>query len=228
MGTTDSETGPNLIGFRINHRTMRADTRRLADLSAGVAAGHITYDRRRAKALRTYVWLLCAGIHHHHRMEDEVLWPVLERSAAAEIDLRDLSDDHAALDPVLDEARASVDDLVSVFTSGDPAQGQVRASAGRLAAILAQLRDVLDEHIEEEERLIFPVIRRYVSVADWVTVERAVRKGGALRFELPRIERYARPEELDELKRIAGPVLRLTLAALRPGFRRREAMVFGG
>ncbi|MFI6128593.1 hemerythrin domain-containing protein [Micromonospora sp. NPDC051141] len=228
MDTTASATGPNLVGFRVNHRTMRADTRRLADLSDRVAAGLITYDRRRARALRTYVWLLCAGIHHHHRMEDEVLWPVLERSAAAEIDLRELSDDHASLDPVLDEVRAAVDDLVSVFAPGGPAEHRVRTAARRLATALAQLRDALDEHIEEEERLIFPVIRRYVSVADWDTVERAVRKGGALRFELPRIERYAEPAELDELKRIAGPVLRLTLAAVRPGFRRREARVFGG
>ncbi|WBB71335.1 hemerythrin domain-containing protein [Micromonospora sp. WMMD1128] len=225
---TGSETGPNLVGFRINHRTMRADTRRLAELADRVATGQIRYDRRRAGALRTYVRLLCDGIHHHHRMEDEVLWPVLERSAADEIDLRELSDDHASLDPVLDEARAAVDDLAAVFASGDAGSARVRVAAGRLATVLAHLRDLLDEHIEEEERLVFPVIRRYVSVADWDSVERAVRKGGALRFELPRIERYAQPDELAELKRTAGPVLRLTLAALRPGFRRREARVFGG
>ena len=228
MSVTGSETGPNLVGFRINHRTMRADTRRLADLTGRVAAGQITYDRRRARALRTYVRLLCAGIHHHHRMEDEVLWPVLERSATGEVDLRELSDDHASLDPVLDEARAAVDDLVAVFASGGAVRERVQVAAGRLAAVLAHLRDLLDEHIEEEERLVFPVIRRYVSVEDWNAVEQAVRKGGALRFELPRIERYARPDELDELKRNAGPVLRLMLAALRPGFRRREARVFGG
>ncbi|TDC00301.1 hemerythrin domain-containing protein [Micromonospora fluostatini] len=227
MGSTTHHDEPNLTGFRINHRTMRSDTRRLADLVGRVAAGQITYDRRRATALRTYLRLLCDGIHHHHAMEDQVLWPVLARSAGAEIDLRDLSDDHAALDPVLDEVRVAADDLLAAYAAGRPAAGPAHTVARRLAATLAHLRDVLDEHIEEEERLIFPVIRRYVSVADWNTVERAVRKGGALRFELPRIERYAHPEELDELKRIAGPVLRLMLVALRPGFRRREATVFG-
>ncbi|WP_089155960.1 hemerythrin domain-containing protein [Micromonospora sp. NBS 11-29] len=228
MATTTPRAEPNLIGFRINHRTMRSDTRRLAELLSRMADGEITYDRRRATALRTYLRLLCDGIHHHHRMEDEVLWPVLERSAGAEIDLRELSDDHAALDPVLDEVRGGADDLAAAFAPGAEGSGRARAVAGRLAAGLARLRDLLDEHIEEEERLIFPVIRRYVSVADWNTVEQAVRKGGALRFELPRIERYARPEELAELRAVAGPVLRLMLAALRPGFRRREATVFGG
>ncbi|WP_405433781.1 hemerythrin domain-containing protein [Micromonospora sp. NBC_00617] len=228
MVTTTPHLEPNLIGFRINHRTMRSDTRRLAELLDRVAAGQLAYDRRRATALRTYLRLLCDGIHHHHKMEDEVLWPVLQRSAGAEIDLRELSDDHAALEPVLDEVRVAADELVAAFASGSSEAGRARTVAGRLAGALAQLRDVLDEHIEEEERLIFPVIRRYVSVADWNTVERAVRKGGALRFELPRIERYALPEELEELRKIAGPVLRLMLVALRPGFRRREATVFGG
>lgn len=226
MDTRTAHTTPDTTGFQVNHRTMRADTRRLAELLARVAAGQVAYDRRRAVALRTYLRLLCDGIHHHHRMEDEVLWPVLERSAGAEVDLRELTEDHAALDPVLDEIRAAAHDLVGAFSAdGAPS---ARQAAARLADVLARLRDLLDEHIEEEERLLFPVIRRYVSVADWNTVEAAVRKGGALRFELPRMERYARPEELAELKAVAGPVLRIMLAVLRPGFRRREATVFAG
>ncbi|MFC4145124.1 hemerythrin domain-containing protein [Micromonospora mangrovi] len=227
MGTTTPRAEPNLLGFRVNHRTMRADTRRLAELLDRVAAGGITYDRRRATALRTYLRLLCTGIHHHHQTEDDVLWPVLERSAGAAVDLRNLSADHAALDPVLDEVRAGADELVAVLASAAADQGRARTVAARLAAGLTRLSDLLDAHIEEEERLLFPVIRRYVSVADWTTVERAVRRGGSIRFELPRLERYAEPAEMDELRAIAGPVLRLLLAAMRPGFRRREAVVFG-
>ncbi|MCI4065142.1 hemerythrin domain-containing protein [Micromonospora sp. R77] len=226
MGTTP-RAEPNLLGFRVNHRTMRADTRRLAELLDRVAGGELTYDRRRATALRTYLGLLCDGIHHHHQTEDDVLWPVLERSAGGEVDLRDLSADHAALDPVLDEVRAGADELVAVLASGAPDQGRARTVAGRLAATLARLSDFLDTHIEQEERLLFPVIRRHVSVADWNSVERAVRRGGSIRFELPRLERYAEPAELAELRAIAGPVLRVLLAVMRPGFRRREAAVFG-
>ena len=216
---TATHAEPNLLGFRVNHRAMRGDVRRLAALTSAIAEGRQPYDRGRAQALRIYLDMLCEGIHHHHRMEDEMLWPVLVRSAGAEIDLRELSDDHAALDPLLDQVR----DLATRFAGGD----LELAVAGQLSRVLAQLRDHLDEHIEEEERMIFPIIRRYVSVADWATVERAVRKGGAFKFEVPRIERYAEPDELAELLRIAGPALRVALRLLRRGFAKREALVFG-
>ncbi|MFJ6198036.1 hemerythrin domain-containing protein [Micromonospora sp. NPDC092111] len=214
-----AQDGPNLVGFQVNHRAMRSDTRRLAELLRAVADGERGYDRRRAVPLGRYLRSLTAGIHHHHQAEDEVLWPVLARRAGAEIDLRELSDDHAALDPLL----ARVDELTDRFVA-EPGD---RTAAGRLAAALTRLRDQLDEHIEEEERLLFPVIRRYVPTADWQRVEQAVRKGSAFRFELPRMERHARPEELAELHALAGPALRVMLFLLRPGFRRREARVFG-
>ncbi|MEV0459798.1 hemerythrin domain-containing protein, partial [Catellatospora methionotrophica] len=190
-----------------------------AALTAAFADGSQPCPPERAAALRDYVLPLLAGIHHHHAMEDQVLWPVLARSAGAQVDLNELSDDHASLDPLLDQARTAL--LAAVADPGDP------AAFTDLARLLATLRDLLDEHIEEEERLLFPVIARHVPVADWLTVERAVRKGGALRFEVPRIEHYARPEELAALLAAAGPVLRLMLRLLRPGFQRRQRLLFG-
>ncbi|WP_067179953.1 hemerythrin domain-containing protein [Microtetraspora niveoalba] len=200
---------PNVLGFRITHRAMRGDTRRLAELTREIAEGRQRCDARRAAAIRDYVVRLCDGIHHHHSVEDASLWPLLVRSAGAEVDLGDLIEDHSALDPILDEIRA---------VAGEPA---------RAAAPLARLADLLDEHIEEEERMIFPIIERHVSVADWNAVEEEARKGGSIRFELPRIEQYALPSELAELRRMAGPVLVMLLAMLRGGHRRRQRLIFG-
>ncbi|ETK34153.1 hemerythrin domain-containing protein [Microbispora sp. ATCC PTA-5024] len=204
-----SATTPNLLGFRLGHRTMRGDSRRLAETTRAIAEGRQACDARRAAAIRDYVVKLCAGIHHHHKTEDDVLWPVIVRSAGAEVDLSDLTDDHSALDPLLNEITAA---------AGDPAA---------LAKPLARLADLLDEHIEEEERLLFPVILGHVSAGDWEQVEKAAQKGGDIRFELPRIERYVQPSEMAELRKLAGPVLVLLLALLRPGHRRRERLVFG-
>jgi hemerythrin-like domain-containing protein len=210
---------PNVLGFRLAHRAMRGDVRRLADLADRIGAGVVPYDTGRAQALARYLYGVCTGIHHHHDVEDRALWPVLERAAGAEIDLTELSDDHSALDPLLDQARAAVAALAAA-----PAD---RAPAQRLACVLASLRDLLDEHIDDEEETIFPIIERYVSVADWQKVEAAARKAGNVRFDLPRIERFARPSELAELHRLAGPVLRVMLAVVRPGYRRRERLIFG-
>ncbi|MER7128013.1 hemerythrin domain-containing protein [Streptosporangium saharense] len=208
-------TTPELLGFQITHRVMRGEARRLAVLAAELTEGGQSADATRAAAIGAYVTKLCAYIHHHHVSEDEVLWPVLERSAGAEVDLRDLSDDHSELDPLL----AEISGQAKVFVStGD---------AARLAALLTRLADMLDEHIEEEERLLFPIIRKYVSVADWEKVEKAVRKGGDVRTELPRIEEYARPEELVRLRKMAGPALTVMLSLLRGGHRRRKRLVYG-
>ncbi|MGC5009237.1 hemerythrin domain-containing protein [Streptosporangium sp. DT93] len=208
-------TPPELLGFRITHRAMRGDARRLAVLATELAAGRQSATPARASAIAAFIATLNHGIHHHHTMEDELLWPVIERSAGAEVDLRDLSDDHAELDPLL----AEINGQAAAFAStGD---------ASALARSLTRLADMLDEHISEEERLIFPIITRYVSAADWNTVEAAVRKGGNPRIDLPRIEQYARPEEMARLRGLAGPVLVLMLSLFRRGHRRRERAVFG-
>jgi iron-sulfur cluster repair protein YtfE (RIC family) len=206
---------PELLGFQITHRAMRADTRRLADLTTQLTEGRQVTDPARARAIAEFITTLNQGIHHHHTMEDEVLWPVLERSAGVELDLRDLSDDHTDLDPLL----AEINGQAAAFAStGD---------ASALAKSLTRLADMLDEHITEEERLLFPIIKKYVSVADWEMVETAVRKGGNVKIDLPRIEQYARPDELARLRKLAGPMLTLMLSLFRRGHRRRQRLVFG-
>ncbi|WP_214415332.1 hemerythrin domain-containing protein [Sphaerisporangium fuscum] len=207
---------PDTLGFRIAHRAMRGDTRRLAAVTAEIAAGRQTCDRTRAAAISDFVAKLCASVHHHHTVEDEVLWPLLERSAGAAVDLSDLSDDHSELVPLLEEARRAA----HAFATGP-------SPAGRLATVLATLADLLDEHIQEEERTIFPIIRTYVSAADWRMVENEARKGGNIAFELPRIGEYARPEEMAQLRELAGPVLSLMLALTRGPHRRRRRLIFG-
>ncbi|MFG2044095.1 hemerythrin domain-containing protein [Dactylosporangium sp. NPDC048998] len=214
-----TNTEPNLLGITINHRSMRGDARRFADVTRAMAEGRTQGTPGRARAIRRYLSELCDGIHHHHQAEDDVLWPVLRETAGAEVDLAELTDDHRELDPLLDRVRAEAAALAAA--PGDP------EAAGRLSDSLATLRDLLDEHIDDEERTVFPVIRRYVTHKQWQRVEDAVRKGSKAGFELPRIERYATADELGELVRMAGPVLRLTLAAVRPGFRRRERLIFG-
>ncbi|WP_329089420.1 MULTISPECIES: hemerythrin domain-containing protein [unclassified Streptosporangium] len=206
---------PELLGFQLIHRAMRGDVRRLAMLATQLAEGRQSAGPARAAAIAGFITTLNQGIHHHHTMEDEVLWPVLERSAGAEVDLRDLSDDHADLDPLL----AEINGQAAAFAStGD---------AAALATSLTRLADMLDEHITEEERLLFPIIRKYVSVADWHRVETEARKGGSARIDLPRLEQYAGPDELARLHRLAGPPLTVMLALFRPGHRRRRRLVFG-
>ena len=86
---------------------MLADTARLTSLTADITAGRAACPPTRAAAVTEYLLLLCDSIHDHHDIEDTVLWPLLRDTADGTIDLRELEDDHAQLDPLLDRLRAT-------------------------------------------------------------------------------------------------------------------------
>jgi hypothetical protein len=205
----------DLLGIRVAHRIMRRDARRLAGLAAAWADGSDPLLGRRRRVFGAWIEGLCLDIHHHHATEDDVLWPVLERYAGAEVDLAPLSDDHAALDPVLDDIRAGF---------------AVAASGGRvdvLAERLTHLADLLDEHIAEEERDLFPIIRTYVPLAEWQVVEKAAQRGGAgIRYALPRIVENTSDAEFATMTASAPKPLLLVMKLLLPRFRRESAVLW--
>lgn len=209
---------PEVLGMRVSHRIMLRDAARLTALAEQLAAGATTADRRRSGAVAAYVRDWVDSVHHHHTVEDELLWPVVVASAGPHVELSELSDDHAALDPALDRLRR-----VSSAFAARPDEDTATA----MAVELAELRDALAEHVREEEDVVLPVVQQYVSVRDWDAVERAIRARASLSFELPRLRAVVTAEEWPVLVGRAGPVLRVLLAVLGPAFRRRERTVFG-
>lgn len=201
-------------GLLLAHRAMLRDLDRLATLTADLAGRGL--DRKRAAAIADYLTDFCDSIHHHHSAEDDVLWPVLERDAGPHVDLSELTDDHAVLDPKLARIRAGA----AALKSG----GSV---APELAADMADLRDTLHEHIADEERTIIPLIKKYVSDADWNRVEATIRKRGAkMSFEVPRILAVSTEAELAEARKEGGIPVALMIKLMPLGFRRRERRVF--
>jgi hemerythrin-like domain-containing protein len=210
----------DLLELRIGHAVMQRDLRRLAALIAAIAAGTQHCDTRRAQALARYVGKVMDTIHDHHSAEDDLLWPLIVASAGDAVDLAELSDDHSVLDPRMDRIRSAAGQLAADPGSED--------AATRLAVELAELRDLLVEHIADEERTIFPIMTEYVSVEDWTAVQKQVRqRGGDIAFMLPRAVDSTSPDDLAALKRAAGPALMVLLALVRPRHRRVERLVFG-
>jgi hemerythrin-like domain-containing protein len=213
--TTTEKTTPDLLGMTYAHRMMRLDLRRFTELADRLAAGEACGDRR-AAAVVGWLRTLSREIHHHHTVEDDLVWPLIERSAGTEIDLGVLTDDHRALDPLL----ARLDAAVTTFERS--------REAADLAAVLREIRDELDEHIEAEELAVFPVVERYVSAADWAAVEKRIRKDGPpIAFVLPRFEAVMRPEERGRVREAAGPIMFALFGLFRPAFKRKERLVFG-
>ncbi|MHA3022920.1 hemerythrin domain-containing protein [Mycobacterium sp. BMJ-28] len=187
---------PDLSGITIAHRAMITDVGRLANLLAAVARGAHTCAHPREVA--RYIRLLCESIHHHHTVEDEVLWPIVTASAGSFVDLSELADDHAALDPRLDR-------ITSLAVAFQKAPG--RPTAAPLAAALADLHQLVCEHIADEEREVFEVIRRHVSVDDWAVVEKAAQRAGRMSFDGPRIVGAATDDEYARMAAAANPLL---------------------
>ncbi|MBI3692234.1 MAG: hemerythrin domain-containing protein, partial [Mycolicibacterium aromaticivorans] len=151
-------------------------------------------------------------------VEDTVLWPVIDACAKDIVDLTELTDDHAALDPRLE--------IIAHRANAFRVAGGDRRTAALLGAELADLRNLLTEHIAEEERDIFPVIRQHVSVADWQVVEKTAQRTGRLTFDGPRTVGAATDDERAAVAKEVSPVLRLLLAVLAWRHRKFENEVF--
>lgn len=221
--TTDSANAsaadaPDILGMAIAHRVMLRDLDRTTGIAMAMADGGVPISRPRVRALVRYLGLMGESIHHHHRAEDDILWPVIEKRAGSHIDLTPLTEDHEALDPKLDGLGVAV----SLFAA-EPTQ----RTAAVVATRLMEMRIMLHEHIAEEERDTFPVIRRYLSAADWNGVEAQIRKCARMSFELPRIAAAVTPDELATLKAQAGPMINVILALVRPRYRRMEKAIWG-
>ncbi|SHL38637.1 Hemerythrin HHE cation binding domain-containing protein [Pseudonocardia thermophila] len=221
-----SPDAPSVAGMRMAHRIMTGDLIRLTSAVERIADGTTRCPDDRATALASWLDELAAEIRHHHRIEDDVAWPVITAAAGECVDLSELTGDHAALEPMLDGVRDACAAVVA-------APAEQRATAARpLATALAELRDHLLEHIENEETTLFPIIRRHVPVTEWVKVEQAAGTGGGrMAFQLPRMLDATTPAERAEVLAAAGAGTRVVLgllgALLRPGYRRRERLVFG-
>ncbi|WP_029113958.1 hemerythrin domain-containing protein [Mycobacterium sp. URHB0044] len=210
---------PDLLGISLAHRAMLTDVRRIAELVAAMGAGRTACAPHRARAIARYVELLCESIHHHHSTEDQTLWPVIGASAGDRVDLSELTDDHAALEPRLDQLRSRA---ASFRLSGGDAK-----TAQLMAAELNDLLTLLTEHIAEEERDLFPVITEHVSVQDWQRVEKTAQRRGRLSFDGPRTIAVMTESERADLSKHAGLGIRAMIAALSIRHRRLERTVFG-
>ncbi|MEV6598443.1 hemerythrin domain-containing protein [Actinoplanes sp. NPDC051346] len=138
---------------RLLHKMHRAATSLLVD------AAHRRDSPTEALAeLRDF---LVAALRHHHESEDDVLWPqLLVADPAAGAGLVELGAEH-------DELDAALDKLAAVPVS----DGQDRAP---LAAAATRVRDLVHEHLDHEEPLLFPALAAHMPDRAWAEFSRAV------------------------------------------------------
>ncbi len=215
------EPEADLTGLVLAHRALRGGCRLLADVT-GEATGSAAWSPQRRRAVVALGRGVLREVREHSEREDGVLWPVVAASAGAHAaDLEPLTEDHEALRGLLTRAGAALE----VLAAAGP-------DAVAAAAVFGELADALDEHVEEEEREVFPVVRRCVSARDLSRYETLCARGPGLRhaaFALPWLADTCRtPGERAGLLAATPVGLRVVLRLAGPAWRRRRDLASGG
>jgi hypothetical protein len=205
---------PDLSSLLVTHRAIRLDLARLAGSLARTAAVPLT--SARCRALRRYGAALFSEISSHLDDEDGILWPLIAATAGQCVDLAPLTDDHQAIAATLARAARAVD-----FTGSPGVQA---------AEPVKDLREMLDQHITDEESQIVPAIRRYLPASACRSYQaQGWRRASlaSLRFRAPWLARAAAPWELPALANPGGWRARLLLLGSSRRYARLERRAFG-
>ena len=142
----------------IVHRMFRRECALLPQLVAAVAGG----DLARARTVAGHAREVLDMLHHHHVGEDELLWPRLSARTRFHADLLARMDSqHQGLAVLLEHAATS-------FTAWQNAPTAPTSTA--LTALLEQLSAGLNEHFDEEEAAVLPIVERVITASEYQEV----------------------------------------------------------
>jgi hemerythrin-like domain-containing protein len=142
----------------IVHRMFRRECALLPQLVAAVTDG----DLAQARAVAGHAHEVLDMLHHHHVGEDDLLWPRLSARTRLHAELLARMDSqHQGLAVLLDQA-------ATAFTGWRDAPTAPHSTA--LTALLEQLSAGLNEHFDEEESAVLPIVERVITAAEYQEV----------------------------------------------------------
>ncbi|GAA3229157.1 hypothetical protein GCM10017691_20970 [Pseudonocardia petroleophila] len=146
--------GPASRDMPIIHRIFRRQFAEVRALLPGVPAT----DAVRVGAVADHLGFLLDSLHMHHTTEDDLIWPKLLDRVGRDAPLVErMAAQHQGIDGSVAQVRAAR----SAWHS-DPAPTTSAALADRIGEFLA----VLDEHLDDEEQAVVPLIDRHLTAAE--------------------------------------------------------------
>jgi hypothetical protein len=137
------------------HAGFRREFHNAAGLVGDVAAG----DHRRAGVVGAHIDFMITALHYHHHAEDTVVWPRLSaRIPGRSAEISRMEDAHRAIDDTSERVRA---------TAVQWAKGGDRRLAGELAPLVEEFAGRVDEHFDDEERDVVPLIAEHLTPKEW-------------------------------------------------------------
>jgi hypothetical protein len=186
---------PAVVETRLVHDAHRRATSMLVDALDRATRPDVVVD------LRDFV---VAMLLHHHRCEDDDLWPLLAAADPALTPaLEALSEQHECLDAALERLGAT------------PVAGVAGTAAQRAAAVA---RDLVHEHLDHEEPILLPALGAHVSDRAWAefsarTVASAPPEGAHLFVGL--LHEVGDPDDVELIVRHLPPDAQAAVPAMR-------------
>lgn len=209
-------------GMYVIHHAFRRD---LAAFEAAVRATPVG-DARTWRALSARWKRFAVTLHHHHGVEDEHLWPLLQQKTAAAGDvagqelLRAMEAEHEEIDPAL----AAVEESFQTMRE-HPCDDHRNA----LDVHVTATRSALLEHLAHEETGALPMLQRSLSAEENAAFEKAAQGAYPIRM-LPFLLPWASAGLPEDVRRRiveeAGPAYGVLLRLFRGWYGRGERRAF--
>lgn len=196
---------------------------RLIRRELGLLPGMIrraTGNQTRARRIAAHVSEMLEFLHNHHEGEDQFIWPVLKASPGLDAPLIDrMESQHARVAGMVLRVQG---DLPSWAASADATTGD------RMAADLESMHEVLNEHLDEEESTVLPIVARALTAQQWDELARhgfAAIPGKRRLVMLGHILEEATPEEKKKFLLNVPPPARLAFKLIGRRQQAREVAV---
>ncbi len=150
--------GPAAREMPIIHRIFRHQFAEVRALVQEVPSAEVM----RVRAVADHLGFLLDGLHMHHTTEDDLIWPKLRDRAGLDAPLVErMEEQHQQIDVSVAQVRAAM-----AAWRSDPTPATSSALADRLGEFLV----VLENHLDEEEQVVVPLIDRHLTRAEWQDV----------------------------------------------------------
>ena len=182
--------------------TLHTFFRREFRLAGGLVRRVRPGDLQRAAVVADHLELIRHSLHHHHTVEDELLWPLLLERVPEEMAplVHLMESQHARVDVLLE----TIGEMVPRFRrSADPEVGE------HLADLLDELYVHLVEHLDAEEQRMLPIVaphyqRRRVGRHERGRAGRNPSRAQAARPRDVPVRRRS-PDDRDDAQRCSAP-----------------------
>ena len=152
------------------HSAFRRELRLAPELIRSVDHG----DRLRAGIVSNHLDLVDRFLHHHHTIEDTMVWPTLLERVPAEI---------MPIVELMETQHEVVADLLERIgvLRMEWRKDADRSRAFQLARLYADLYDGLVEHLDAEEQHVMPLVEGCMTQKEWATIGKAAQRSTPLK-----------------------------------------------